>query len=128
VRALLGWSAEAIGMSQRTAKRLRRELDGVKGRRGPCFPRDLKERAGAWLAERRAAGATVAELAAELGLASGTVLRWSASKAQHSRALVPVEIVADPILAEAMSVISPSGFRVEGLSFADAVALLKALG
>ena len=42
-------------MSQRAAEKLRRELDGVKGRRGPCFTRDLKERAGAGLAERQAA-------------------------------------------------------------------------
>ena len=115
-------------MSQRMAEKLRRELDGVKGRRGPCFPRDLKERAGAWLAERRAAGATVAELAAELGLASGTVLRWSATKLQSTRALVPVEIVAEPMAVSSMSIVSPAGFRVEGLSFTDVVALLKALG
>jgi hypothetical protein len=101
-------------MSQRAAERLRRELDGVKGRRGPCFPRHLKERAGARLAERRAAGATVAELAAELGLASGTVLRWSASKVQRSRALVPVEIVAEPISASSMSIVSPSRFVSKG--------------
>jgi hypothetical protein len=128
VRTLLGWSAEATGMYQRTTEKLRRELDGVKGRRGPCFPRDLKARTAAWIAERRAAGATVAELAAALGLASGTVLRWSAPTTQRSRALVPVEIVAEPIAASSMSVVSPSGFRIEGLSFADAVALLKALG
>jgi len=115
-------------MYQRAAEKLRRELDGVKGRRGPCFSRDLKKRTGAWLAERRAAGATVAELAADLGLASGTVLRWSAAEVQRSRALVPVEIVAEPIAASSMSIVSPSGFRVDGLSFADAVALLKALG
>ena len=115
-------------MSQRAAEKLRRELDSVKGRRGPCFPRDLKERTAAWLAEQRAAGATVAQLAAKLGLASGTVLRWSAAKARRSRALVPVEIVAEPIAAGAMSIVSPSGFRIEGLSFANAVALLKALG
>ena len=115
-------------MSQRAAEKLRRELDGVKGRRGPCFPRDLKERTGVWLAGRRAAGATVAELAAELGLASGTVLRWSAPKALRSRALVPVEIVAEPVATRSMSIVSPSGFRIEGLQFADAVALLKALG
>lgn len=91
-------------MSQRAAEKLRRELDSVKGRRGPCFPRDLKERTGAWLAERRAAGATVAELAAELGLASGTVRRWSA---RPSRSLVPVEIVAEPLAASSMSIVSP---------------------
>lgn len=115
-------------MSQRTAEKLRRELDSVKGRRGPCFPRDLKERVTAWLAAQRAAGVTIAELAAELGLASGTVLSWSASKVQRSRALVPVEIVAEPSAASSMSNVSPSGFRVDGLSFADVVALLKALG
>ena len=93
------------------------------------FPRDLKERTAAWLAEQRAAGATVAELATELGLASGTVLRCSASKARPSRALVPVEIVAEPIAASSMSIVSPSGFRIEGLSFTDdAVRLLEALG
>lgn len=115
-------------MSQRAAEKLRRELDGVKGRRGPCFPRDLKERTAAWLVQQRAAGVTVEELAAQLGLARGTVLRWSGSKGRASRALVPVEIVAEPTAASSMSVVSPSGFRVEGLSFADAVALLRALG
>jgi hypothetical protein len=41
---------------------------------------------------------------------------------------VPVELVTEPHAASSMSIVSPSGFRVEGLSFADAVALLKALG
>jgi hypothetical protein len=36
--------------------------------------------------------------------------------------------VAEPIAASSMSIVSPSGFRVDGLSFADAVALLRALG
>lgn len=115
-------------MSQRAAEKLRRELDGVKGRSGPCFPGDLKARTAAWIAERRAAGAAVAELAAALGLSSGTVLRWSTPTTQRSRALVPVEIVAEPIATSSMSIVSPSGFRIEGLSFADAVAFLKALG
>lgn len=115
-------------MSQRAAEKLRQELDGVKGRRGPCFPRDLKERTAAWLVQQRAAGVTVGELAAQLGLASGTVLRWCELKKRPSLALVPVEIVAEPNAASSMSIVSPSGFRIEGLSFADAVALLRALG
>jgi hypothetical protein len=69
--------AEAIDMQQREAEKLRRELDGVAGRRGPCFPADLKQRTAKWLAEQRASGATVAELAEALGLARGTALRWS---------------------------------------------------
>ena len=115
-------------MSQQMAEKLRRELDGVTGRQGRCFPRDLKERTSVWIAERRAGGATTAELAAELGLSSGTVLRWSKAGQRSPRALVPVQVVADSAAIGMVAVVSPSGFRIEGLSFADAVALLKALG
>ncbi|MEY2934725.1 MAG: hypothetical protein RL033_5474 [Pseudomonadota bacterium] len=115
-------------MAQQTAKELRRELDGVTGRQGRCFPRDLKERTSIWIAERRAAGATAAQIAAELGLASGTVLRWEKAGKRSARALVPVEVVADVAVAGALAVVSPSGFRIEGLSFENAVALLRALG
>jgi transposase-like protein len=116
-------------MSQREAERLRRELSKVTGRRGPCFPSDLKKRASAWIAEQRAAGTTVAELAKELGVASGTVLRWSAdARANGSRAMVPVEVIAEPVAGGALSVTSPAGFRVDGLTLAEAAALLRALG
>ncbi len=116
-------------MSQREAEKLRRELSKVAGRRGPCFPRDLKSRASAWLVEQRAAGTTVVELARELGLASGTVLRWSAeARANGSRAMVPVEVIAEPVAGGALSVTSPVGFRVDGLTLAEAAALLRALG
>jgi hypothetical protein len=111
-------------MAQCEAVILRRQLDRVVGRRGPCFPADLRARAGRWLAKRRAEGATVAELAEELRLAAGTVLRWS-SDAKRSRALVPVEVVSTE---RTVSVVSPSGFRLEGLSVSEAAALLQALG
>jgi hypothetical protein len=89
----------------------------------------LKKRASAWISERRRAGATLAEVAAELGLCSGTVLRWSNSvETSPTRPLLPVRVVSDVRSAEALTIVSPSGFRVEGMSFEVAVALLKALG
>lgn len=116
-------------MSQREAEKLRRELDGVAGRRGPCFPVDLKQRTAKWLTEQRASGATVAELAEALGLAQGTALRWSNQyKASGTRSLVQVEVVPEHAADGGYVVVSPSGFRIEGLSFAEAAALLKALG
>ncbi len=115
-------------MAQQTAEKLRRELDGVAGRQGRCFPRDLKERTSDWIAEQRATGATATQIAAELGLASGTVLRWGKAGKRSARALVPLEVVADVAATGTLAVVSPSGFRVEGLSFASAVAFLRALG
>lgn len=88
------------------------------------MPRSLKDRAGAWIRDQRAAGRTVAELATELGVAAGTILRWSDGGA---RALVPVQIVPDRTAASAV-LVSPSGFRIEGLSLADAVRALRELG
>ena len=118
-------------MADREAEQLRRELGRVTSRQGPCFPREIKERASRWIAEQRAAGATVSEIADALGLASGTVLRWSAGsriEGKSHRQLVPVEVVHDGFTSRSLSVVSPAGFRIEGVSMAEAAALLKALG
>jgi transposase len=114
-------------MAQREATILRRELGKVTGRRGPCFPAELKQRVSRWLESQRAAGAMVADLALELGLSTGTVLKWSAG-AKRSRALVPVEIVPSVRAECSVSIVSPSGFRVEGLLLVETAELLRALG
>jgi hypothetical protein len=106
------------------AKFLRRELDRIGTRRGRCMPPELKGRAVAWLKARRAAGAAATELAAELGIAPGTVLRWSNG---GTRSLVPVRVVPDPV-AGTVAVVSPTGFRIEGLTLADAMCVLRELG
>src|SRR5262245_44623801 len=105
---------------------LRRELDRIGTRRGRCMPRDLKQRTSVWLAKQRATGSTVAELASELGLAAGTVLRWSSEA--PTRAIVPVRVIADRAEPPAVAVISPSGFRIEGVTLVDAAWLLRELG
>jgi hypothetical protein len=89
----------------------------------------LKDRAAKWISARRADGAKISELAAQLGLAEGTVLRWSRGSARpQPRALVPVTVVADAAFERRLSVVSPSGFRVDELTFAETAALLRALG
>ncbi|HET7538231.1 MAG TPA: hypothetical protein VFK05_00115 [Polyangiaceae bacterium] len=69
---------------------------------------------------------TVAAIAQELGLAPGTVLKWSA-QSKSVRALVPVEVIGERSSERSVSVVAPSGFRVEGLSLLEAAALLRAL-
>lgn len=105
---------------------LRRELDRIGTRRGPCVAPALRERASAWLRKERASGRTVSELAGELGIAAGTVLRWSSMT--DAMAMVPVHIVADVSEAKTVSVVSPSGFRIEGVTLTEAVLVLRELG
>ena len=81
----------------------------------------------AWAATRRASGATIAELASELGVHASTVTRWRTGQTS-GRALVPVDVVPDREAVRALTVVSPSGFRVEGLSLIEAAALLRAVG
>lgn len=88
------------------------------------MPPDLKARVSAWITARRAEGCTVAELATELGISAGTVLRWSSGGV---RAIVPVRVVPDAI-TDKVAVVSPLGFRIETLSLADAVRVLRELG
>lgn len=103
---------------------LRAELARIGTRRGRCIPPTLKARAAAWIAARRAEGHAVSELATELGIAMGTALRWSN---ELGRTLVPVEVVADASPCT-VAVVSPRGFRIEGLSMLDAVRALRELG
>jgi transposase len=104
---------------------LRRELDRIGTRRGRCVPPELRARAAAWLRARRAEGRSVVELAAELGVAAGTVLRWSN---EGVRAIVPVKVVPDMSPTAQVAVVSPSGFRIEGITLEDAVRVLRELG
>jgi hypothetical protein len=87
------------------------------------MPAELRTRAAAWIAQQRVEGRTVAELAAELGVADGTVIRWS----NRVRAIVPVQVVPDESPAQ-LVVVSPAGLRVEGLSLAEAIQVLRELG
>jgi hypothetical protein len=106
------------------ARHLRRELDRIGTRRGRCVAPELKARARAWIAEQRARGRRVADIAAELGVAPGTVHRWSEGGV---RAIVPVRVVPDEA-PSVVAIVSPSGFRIEGIALADAVRVLRELG
>lgn len=95
------------------------------------YPAAVRERVRAWVARRRAEGATPSAIAAELGLSRHSVLVWSKPDA-GTPALVPVEVVAEPsappTTPAAVVLVSPRGYRVEGLDVAAIGALLERLG
>src|SRR5262249_47000630 len=119
---MLGWSV----MDRSNLQNLRRVLASRRGRRGR-MPAILRQRALEHARRRHEAGATTATIAAELGLSRVTIRRWTTSPAP-----VPVQVVdgtgAPEKRPSTLSVISPSGFRVEGLSLEEATTLLRVLG
>ena len=108
---------------------MRSELRRMKKGRGKRYPAELRTRVVAWAVRQRAGGASWEEIKRGLGQEFDTVRRWCVgSKAPMSRALVAVRVMPEPAAARLLSVVSPSGFRVDGLSPSEAAALLRELG
>jgi hypothetical protein len=123
-----GWGAEA--------RRIRQAIRDL-GQRGRTerLPDVVRARVVAYVARRRAEGASWNSLGQAVGLSATTLQRWQA-KAQDSKAarvLVPVSVEGNraAVVATASSAVvlhSPTGWRVEGLEVGDAIVILRELG
>jgi transposase-like protein len=114
-------------MMDRELQVLRRQLDTIPRGRGRRIPTALRERITVWATTRRAQGAWWSELARHLGIPAQTLMRWAAaSRSGRSLSLRPVEVLeAEPV--RTMSIVSPSGLRVEGLTIGDVITILRGL-
>jgi hypothetical protein len=109
---------------------LKRELSRGERGRGKRYSTELRGRVAAWAQSRRQIGASWVDIAQELGLGLDTVRRWCVSKkpVATGRSLLPVRVVESPAAPSGLVVVSPNGFRVEGLTLTEAASLLRALG
>ena len=108
------------GQAAQFRESVRQENPGkVSGRRQ--FTEAQRLEAVGYLARRRREGASVGAIAEELGLGKTTLERW------RSRGSGFVRIETVPDQASAVSLVSPSGYRLEGLSVEQAVGLLSRL-
>lgn len=108
---------------------LKRELSRGERGRGKRYSTELRGRVAAWAQGRRQAGAVWVDIAQELGLGLDMVRRWCVSKKPATgRSLLPVRVVESPAEPARLIVMSPNGFRVEGLTLTEAASLLRALG
>ena len=78
-----------------------------------------------YLESRIEEGASIAEVGDELELGETTLIRWRQSR--RSPSFVQVETETGPA-SESMTVVSPGGYRVEGLSVERVTELLSLLG
>ena len=95
----------------------------------PRVPREVREEVCRYAARRRKHGAPWAVIARETGLDVRKLQRWQ-SRARRSASvpvLRPVEVLPAPEPVETLTVIAPSGVRVEGLGLEQAAQLLRLL-
>jgi len=112
-----------------------REAVRSLGRRGRTqrIPTVVRERVVAYARVARARGMSWRRIARAVGLSTSGVQRFAHVRPSPPQAsLVPVVVQApmeESLLASAgLSLLTPSGHRLERLSLEDAVALLRALG
>ncbi len=79
----------------------------------------------AYLAPRRASGATASAAARELAVRRDTLLWWTRPRRAFKPGFVPVTVVDGP--ADQIVVRGPHGVRVEGLDVAGVAELLRRL-
>jgi hypothetical protein len=115
-------------MSDHELRDLRRELSAVERGPGKRYPAALRVRISSWARREVERGRSLRTIADALALHRETLRSWLADAAPSAAALVPVEVVSDHDAAGSFTVISPAGFRVEGLALDDVAALLARLG
>ena len=106
-----------------------RSLGGRPGR-GARYPEDLRREAIGLARTGMSAGKSLGSVAQELGLGSATLTRWL-GRGGAGEPLRPVEVQREeeePGQTSSLVVVTPSGWRIEGLRLADLAELVRALG
>ena len=113
------------------AVELRRQLSRSRpARNSEGYPPELRARVGLWLAACRDRGHSWTALGQALGISANTARSWGES----ARSPGFVEVQTTPASAELglecapLTLVTPRGYRVEGLSLESVVALLEQLG
>jgi hypothetical protein len=95
----------------------------------PRVPREVREEVCRYAARRREQGAPWAVIARETGVDVRKLQRWQ-SRARRASAvpvLRPVEVLPAPEPVAVLTLVAPSGVRVEGLGLEQAAQLLRLL-
>ena len=106
-----------------------RSLGGRPGR-GTSYPEPLRQEAIALARTGMLAGKSLRSVAEELGLGPATLTRWL-GRGGAGEPLRPVEVQREeeePGQTSSLVVVTPSGWRIEGLRLMDLPELLRALG
>jgi hypothetical protein len=119
------------------SKRIRRSIPRLKPGQKRRFKPQLRLRILDWIDRAKAAGLRDADCSRLLGLPAPQFNAWRLPpevpfdlpmdwKVERvSRDLVPIEVPAGILLTSGVVVVSPTGFRIEGLNLEQAYALLR---
>lgn len=107
-----------------------REAVAKRSRRGAALSAELREAVTRYVLREREKGATFEALAASIGLSMNTLARAARGRGKTvgGRTLVPVRMKLEEARGRGPMVVTPTGYRVEGLSVSQAAELLRMVG
>ena len=109
------------------ARELRRRVARLqRDRPGFRFSGALRVRITVWVAEQRELGVWWCDLSRAIGVPAQTLKRWAASRAIAPATILPVEVIDAPPVGT-VTIVSPTGLRIEGVAIGDAIAILQGL-
>lgn len=102
---------------------------GPRGR-GRAYPKGLLEKLLSYTVARRRQGASVVEVASEVGINFRTLARWLGARktARFGRVVVAAPVVTTAAAAAPIIVHGPRGVRIEGLDVAGVAELVRRVG
>jgi hypothetical protein len=114
-------------MQDREGRELRRRVARLKrDRPGFRFSAALRAEITAWVAKHRERGQWWRELSSAIGVPEQTLKRWAEPRPMAPASLVAVEVIDAPPPGT-VTLVSPTGLRIEGVAIADAIAILRGL-
>ena len=115
---------------RRFRKQAQLENRGRSGRRRRYSP-SLRSQAVAYLREQTQRGWNGKRVASELGVSGWSLIRWARRvKAEKASALRAVEVVperAEVTTSSVVTLVTPDGYRIEGLNGLDVRSVLEGL-
>lgn len=115
--------------SEQQVRQLREALETAdRAGAGRPYPESLRRAAVEHHREREREGASVREVAAELGVSDASLMRWSRTEPEIGHGFRAIALVAEPVGRMNGAVVhGPRGLRIEGLTVAELVELWERL-
>jgi hypothetical protein len=110
----------------RELRDLMRALKAFRRRGAARYPAKLRAQITEWVIGRREHGEWWTEISATLGIPTPTLVRWAETSRAAVGEMKAVEVI-DPPPRDTVTLIAPTGLRIEGVSIETAIAILRGI-
>jgi|SRR5580704_8834613 hypothetical protein len=110
----------------RELRDLVRELARLRRRGATRHPAKLRARITAWVIARRERGEWWTEIVSAIGIPAQTLIRWCETGRAATAEMKAVSVIDTPPVGT-VTLVSPTGLRIEGISIDTAIAILRGI-